>query len=432
MSRPRVLIMAESANPEMVSVPLVGWSLAKALREICDAHIVTQIRNRDAFVRAGLVEGVDFTSLNTEALARPLWKAGSLLGRGAWTAKQAISSISDAYFEHMVWKAFGGQISSGHWDIVHRITPLTPTKPSSVAKKCARHGIPFILGPLNGGVPWPKGFNRERIREGELLSYVRDVYKLLPGRAKTLNSASAILVGSRHTMSEIPQIFSQKTIYLPENGIDPERFNLTAQPGRKEGTLRGCFVGRMVPYKGPDILLEAAAPLLRSGKLELDLIGDGPMLSIVEELSKSLEVHNAVRFHGWLRHDEVQEVMASCDMLTFPSIREFGGGVVLEAMALGIPPLVVDYAGPGELVQTEWGYKIPIGKREDIISALQNQLSECVSSPEELARKGVAAKKRVDDEFTWIRKANQIACVYDWVRARNDSPAPTLLTVDHF
>lgn len=416
-SRPRVLAIAEAANPEWVSVPLVGWSQATALRAVADVHIVTQIRNRAAFLRAGMVEGQDFTAIDSEAVAAPLHRLSGLLRMGSgkgWTMATAIAALSYPYFERQLWKQFKDRLRAGEFDLVHRITPLSPTVQSPIAAKCRAAGVPFILGPLNGGVPWPPGFDAERRREREWLSYVRGAYKLLPWRGSTLAAASAILCGSRHTQGEIPARHAEKTVWLPENAIDPDRFNLVAKQAL-DLPLRGCFIGRLVPYKGPDMLLEAAAPLLRDGRLVLDIIGDGPMRAGLAAQAAELGVTTAVTFHGNLPHGEVQSVAARANLLTFPSIREFGGGVVLEAMALGVVPLVVDYAGPGELVDDTVGFKVPIGGRAQIVDGLRTRLEQIAANPAPLPALAAAARTRVQQDYTWDAKARRVAQVYDRV-----------------
>lgn len=424
-ARPKVLAIAEAANPEWVSVPLVGWSLAKALREVADVHLVTQIRNRDAILRTGLVEGRDFTVIDSESVARPFWALAEKLRMGegkGWTTLQAINALTYPWFEHLVWKQFGPAIKAGEYDIVHRITPLSPTITSPIARKVDRAGVPFILGPLNGGVPWPRQFDAERRAEKEWLSYLRSAYKHLPGRSATLKHASAIIVGSRHTQSEMPQACQNKTIYIPENGIDPARFNRIAKP---EGpVLKACFVGRLVPYKGADMLIAAAADLLRAGRMTLDIIGDGPMLHALTEQAKTLNCEAGLTFHKWIEHSEVQTILSQSHILSFPSIREFGGGVVLEAMALGVVPVVVDYAGPGELVTPDTGFKIPCGSRETIIAALRETLETLAADPTSLAPLAKNAKARVDDLFLWHRKAQQMRDVYDWILTKKQSNKP--------
>jgi len=426
--RPSVLVIAEAANPEWVSVPLIGWSLSQALAEVAETHLVTQIRNRDAILRAGLREGEAFTAIDSEAVSRPFYRLASVLRMGegkGWTMTTAMNAISYPYFEHLVWKRFGADIRAGRYDIVHRVTPLTPTTVSPLAQKCARAGVPFVMGPLNGGVPWPKGFDAERRREREWLSYVRGVYKSLPGRAKMLRSASAILTGSRFTQSEVPARHQAKTIYIPENAIDPTRFNRVAAQD-VSGPLRACFVGRLVPYKGPDMAIEGAADLLRAGRLHYDIVGDGPMRPALQALVERLGLQDAVTFHGQQPHDRVQDILASANILLFPSIREFGGGVVLEAMSLGVVPVIVDYAGPGELVTPETGFAVPIAERDAIIRALSGKLAELSENPAVLPPMGQAARARVQAHFTWPAKAAQIARVYDWCLNGAETPAPDL------
>jgi glycosyltransferase involved in cell wall biosynthesis len=396
--------------------------MTSALRDVADVHLVSQIRNRDALVRAGLVEGKDFTAIDSEAVAKPLWKLGSVLRMGqgkGWTTVQAIESISYRYFEHLVWRQFQDQLRAGDFRIVHRLTPLTPTIPSSLAARCRKIGVPFVLGPLNGGVPWPKQFDAARRQEREWLSRVRGAYKLLPNRRSTM-MANAIIVGSRHTQSEIPQSAQERTVYMPENGIDPARFSISAD--HKPGILRACFVGRMVPVKGTDMALEASIPLLKAGLMTLDFVGNGQMVDALKEEVRKQGIGDAVTFHGWVDHAAVQQILSRSTLFLFPSVKDFGGGAALEAMALGVPPLVLDYAGPGELVDESTGFKIPMGRRDDIVTAMTALLSSLAERPDLLKTKGMRAKQRVEDLFVWKKKASQMLQVYQFAQGNIAKP----------
>lgn len=417
MFRPRVLIIAEAANPEWVSVPLIGWAHSLALAEIADVHLVTQIRNRNAIVQAGLQEGTDFTAIDSERVAKPLRKIVEIARGGAnkgWTTVSAMDAIPYYYFEQLVWKRFKQDLLARKYDLVHRITPLSPTRPSTLTRRCKRIGIPFVLGPLNGGVSWPKQFNEARHLEREWLSYVRDVYKLLPGFHSTRHCAAAIIIGSRDTFNQMPEAYHGKSVYIPENAIDPQLFTLTRdKPVRQP--LHVAFLGRLVPYKGADMLLKAAAPLVRDGKVIIDIIGDGPQKKQLHEIVQREGLGEGVLLDGWVAHDQVQHRLIESDLFAFPSIREFGGGAVLEAMALGLTPLVVNYGGPAELVTPQTGFTIPMASRKQIILNLRKILTEISDDPSPLEKMGHRARKRVFDLFTWSAKAHQTLEVYRWV-----------------
>jgi glycosyltransferase involved in cell wall biosynthesis len=173
-----------------------------------------------------------------------------------------------------------------------------------------------------------------------------------------------------------------------------------------------------VPYKGADILIRAAAPFLQSGSLILHIIGDGPQREVLHNLVTELGVEEQVLFHGWIAHTEVQRRMAECDFLGLPSIREFGGGVVLEAMALGIAPVVADYGGPAELVDETVGIRVPFTDEASLLEGFRRVIADLIGEPERLNELGHAANERVGQKYTWQAKARQIASVYEAVMRR--------------
>ncbi|MEO1535091.1 MAG: glycosyltransferase family 4 protein [Planctomycetota bacterium] len=418
------LLIAESANPEWASVPLEGWSHSRAIQRLVGGHIVTQVRNRAAFERAGATAD-EFTAIDSEKVAAGLNTVGQKLtgGKGkGWTTLMAVSAPSYYYFERLVWKRFGNRLKAGEFSLVHRVTPLSPTIPSLLASKLRRIGVPFVWGPINGGVPWPAAFDRERRREREWLSYVRGAYRALPGYRASRRCAAALICGSRHTASEIAQPHQHKVVYIPENAFDPERF-VERRTRRAEVPLRCVFLGRLVPYKGGDMLLEAAADLVKTGKLTIEFVGDGPERGRLESMARELGLGEAVKFLGLVPHTEVQKHLANADLMTFPSIREFGGAVILEAMAVGVVPMAVAYGGPAELMTETTAYPVEIGSREEVIARFRARLEEAVADPGGIDARSAAAQERARRLFTWDAKASQTREVYRWVLGeRGDKP----------
>lgn len=413
----RVLLIAEAANPEWASVPLIGWSLSQALGKVADVHIVTHVRNKEAILRAGLKEGEDVTIIDNERIAGPVWKVASLLKGGdgkGWTTLAAFSALSYYSFENEVWRLFKDDLRAGKYDLVHRVTPLSPTHQSTIAKRLKGCGVPFIIGPLNGGVPWPKGFMDRQHAEREWLAHIRSMYKWMPGYRSTLENAAAIICGSKYTLSEIPDWAQNKCIYIPENAADPDRFNA---PRTRSASLplRAAFVGRLVPYKGADILIDAARDFLAKGTLTLDIVGDGPERESLEARVRELKVEDSVRFHGWVPHEEVQSVLTNCDFMALPSVREFGGGVVIEAMVLGVTPVVADYAGPSELVDKNTGLRVPFKDKESLVRNFRHEIEALIDDPSQLDLMGAAGREAVQRKYTWSAKAEQINSVYDAV-----------------
>ena len=156
-----------------------------------------------------------------------------------------------------------------------------------------------------------------------------------------------------------------------ENGIDPALFDRRERapdvPGSK---LRLVFVGRLIPLKACYLAFRRRE-LLRTGAATFTVVGDGPERSRLENLTKSLAIDDCVTFTGWLTSQETLRKFQQADVLVFPSLREFGGAVIFEALALGAVPVVADFGGPGDIVTPQVGYRIALVDETDLVTRLE-------------------------------------------------------------
>ena len=167
MSRLRVLVLAPGTSPEITTMPYVTFSHAAALAQLHDVALVVGSATEDHVRRAK----VPFRTI--EVVRTPL------LNRiYAWCLRRIFkynfdSQILTAFgypfalaFEWLAWRQLRHRIVAGEFDVVLRIMPMTPSMPSPFAFFLRKGPIPFVIGPLNGGLPWPPGFRQlEKQRE---------------------------------------------------------------------------------------------------------------------------------------------------------------------------------------------------------------------------------------------------------------------------
>jgi glycosyltransferase involved in cell wall biosynthesis len=262
----------------------------------------------------------------------------------------------------------------------------------------------------------------------------------MPGYRDTRRHAAAIICGSRATLDDLARSERSRAVYVPENGVDADLFrpcrngatspapalltsNASAAAAEKtRRAVRLAFVGRLVPVKGVDMLIEACAPLMRQGELELDIIGDGEEKAVLHRLAQTLGVAQRVTFAGWIAHRDLPQRLRKSSILGFPSVRDFGGGVVLEAMASGLAPVVADFGGPAELVTADTGIKVPLAPRGQYVLGLRGAIERLVHQPDLTRAIGDNARRRVLERFTWQAKARQMLDVYRWVLGGRAKP----------
>jgi glycosyltransferase involved in cell wall biosynthesis len=184
-------------------------------------------------------------------------------------------------------------------------------------------------------------------------------------------------------------------------GIDVTRFAglAVARVGRRRGDVaRVAVIGRLVPVKGIDVLLDALAAI--AVPVELSIAGDGPARPALEARAAAAPARHRIRFLGAVSPERRDALLADADLLIAPSIVLPGGRTegtptaVLEAIAAAVPVVASDVGGLSAM-PAAWVHRVPAADPRALAAAITAALADD------------AAQRRAD-------AAARAAVVLDW------------------
>lgn len=421
MNRLRILVLAPSCNPSGVSMPYVTYSHAAALGQLHDVTLVIGAPVEDK-VRSANGPFRSIEVVRAPTLERIYAWSLRRIFKNDFTS-QALTAFGYPFslaFEWHAWRQLRRRIFEGSFDVVLRVLPMTAVLPSPFAFFLRRGPIPFVIGPINGGLPYVQGFSQAK-NEKQWTSILRGLYRFLPFARSTYRNAAAIIAASSQTYAEFAG-YRDKLFFVPEPGISRTLCSDDTRRTQPSAKLELMFVGYLTPCKACDLALRAAAPILRSGLARFNVVGDGPERNRLQQLTKSLGIESAVSFCGWVDHAEVLRRLRDADVMVFPSVRDFGAGVVFEALASGAVPVVADFGGPGDIVYPEVGYKVPLTNESDFVAQMGTILTELAHNRDHLKRLRREGMAYARERLTWDAKAQDTTRVLDWVVRRGPKP----------
>lgn len=142
------------------------------------------------------------------------------------------------------------------------------------------------------------------------------------------------------------------------------------------------------------------------------IIGKGPEEGRLRRLIGELGLGDSVRIQDWLPREEVLKEMRSSDVFLFPSFRDGGGAVVVEAMASGLPVICLDSGGPGSHIQAGWGIKVGPASAEDVAREMGRALRTLYDDEGLREALGEAARKRAAAYYLWNAHGDRLLEIY--------------------
>lgn len=398
-----ILLSAFACRPNKGSEHGLGWGWATTLAEIGhEVVVLTRSRNRAAIERHLASE--PRVRLSFQYVELPRW-AERVIDRG-----EAGIRIYYSLWQWAAWWRARRLVRERRFDLIHHATFAKYWAFSPLAFL----PVPFLLGPVGGGedaplAHWPQlgayGMLFEAARAA-----ARSLSELNPLLRWGLGRAVLVAACTEDTARRVRALGARRVAVVTQVALsDALLATLEAvEPRPAPPPWRLTMVGALVPLKAPHLVLKALSTI-DDLPWRLEVYGDGPGRTRLQDLAREIGVDSRVTFHGAVGHDVLLTRLGDCHALVFAGLHDSGGMVCGEALAAGLEVVALRLGGPVQVVEPCGGILVDGPTPSTAIQNLAQALRRMMTSESDVfAERAAARRAAARHHLSWTTRARRI------------------------
>ena len=344
----KILISAYACEPNSGSEHEVGWSWIKALSKNNKNKItvITRKSNKKKIYLENTLckkKNVNFWFYDLPDFFLKILKK---------------KNKKNTYLYFYLWQLliyfkFKSKINKIKFDFIHHVTFVSLRIPSFLFL-C--NSI-FFFGPVCGGEVIKNCLIKDFSLKAKIIEYLRLISNYYIKYSPIMNllflKSKKIILTHEVNLSLVPKVFHKKVVIVPSIFNDKIFFK-----NKIKKNYNIYFAGRLLEWKGAHYLIKIFKKLYKANnKIKLEIFGDGPLKAKIIDQVKNEVFKNNIKLYGLLPQSKFLKKIKKSDLLIFPTLRDSGGYVILDALKNNINVLTTNAPGPISIIKkNELGY----------------------------------------------------------------------------
>jgi len=358
----KILLSAYACEPHKGSEPEIAWSWIKFLskKNINKIFVITRKKNKKK------IDKYKFNNVTFLYYDLPNFLMNLI--------KRKKNSKTYLYFwlwQFGIFLKYHKFINKQNFDFIHHLTLGTYRFPIFLSLCNSK----FIFGPVAGGETVPKKllnkFSLKYYFEEKIRHLSNMIIKISPFLNLTFFKSKKIFLTTNECLNFIPRYFHKKCSIMPAISNGNTKYIIK----NKIKTKNIYFSGRLVEWKGIHILLLVLQKINKIDKnIKLNIFGDGYYNFKIKKFIKQNKLQKNIILHGHLKQNLLFKKIKNNDLLIFPTLRDSGGYVIIEALNNNIDVITTNSSGPDTIIKSSSIPKVNVRNKptKDIVNSFVN------------------------------------------------------------